>query len=124
VVSVRVGSAREAAGLLRGRHSAGVTVLAAREVTVSADTQSIPVGIDGEAVLLPAPVRCAVQPGTLRVRVPRARPGVPAPLTAGELDQATPAGRAGQAGGLTRQPEYLAEAVRARAEQRDGHGHG
>ncbi len=79
VVSVRVGSAREAAGLLRGRRAAGVTVFTAREVTVSADTPSIPVGIDGEAALLPVPVRCAVRPGALRVRVPRVRPGVPAP---------------------------------------------
>jgi hypothetical protein len=59
-------------------------VLAAQEVTVTADTPRLPVGIDGEAVTLPVPVRCAVRPGALRVRVPRGRPGVPAPKP--ELD--------------------------------------
>ena len=39
----------------------------------------IPVGIDGEAVVLPAPVRCTIAPLALRVRVPAGRPGVPAP---------------------------------------------
>jgi hypothetical protein len=34
------------------------------------------VGIDGEAVTLPAPVRCRIRPGALRVRVPLHRPGV------------------------------------------------
>jgi diacylglycerol kinase family enzyme len=79
VVAVTVGSAREAAGLLRGRHAAGLRVLAAHEVTVTADTPRLPVGIDGEAVTLPVPVRCTVRPGALRVWVPRDRPGVPAP---------------------------------------------
>jgi len=78
VVAVTVGSAQQAAGLLRGRHAAGLRVLTAREVTVTADTPRLPVGIDGEAVTLPVPVRCAVRPVALRVRVPRGRPGVPA----------------------------------------------
>jgi len=38
-------------------------------------TPEIPVGIDGETVLLPAPVRCTIRPGALRVVVPRHRPG-------------------------------------------------
>jgi diacylglycerol kinase family enzyme len=84
VVAVTVGSARQAAGLLRGRHAAGLRVLTAREVTVTADTPRLPVGIDGEAVTLPVPVRCGVRPGALRVRVPRGRPGVPPPKP--ELD--------------------------------------
>lgn len=79
VVAVTVGSARQAASLIRGRNAGGVRVLAAREVMVTADVRQLPVGIDGEAVSLPVPVRCAIRPGALRVRVPRDRPGVPAP---------------------------------------------
>ena len=86
VVAVTVGGARQAAGLIRGRRAAGLRVLSAHEVTVTADTRRLPVGIDGEAVSLPAPVRCAVRPGALRVWVPRDRPGVPAPKP--ELDWA------------------------------------
>jgi hypothetical protein len=50
--------------------------LAADEVVVDADEPEIPVGIDGETVMMPTPVRCAVRPQALRVRVPRDRPGV------------------------------------------------
>jgi diacylglycerol kinase family enzyme len=77
VVAVTVGSAGAAAGLLSGRHSRGVTSLVAHEVVVDADTAEIPVGVDGEAVVLPTPVRCVIVPRALRVRVPRIRPGVP-----------------------------------------------
>jgi hypothetical protein len=55
-------------------------------LTVTADTNEVPVGIDGEAVCLPVPLRCAVRPGALRVWVPRDRPGIPAPKP--ELDWA------------------------------------
>ena len=79
VVGVTVGSARQAAGLLRGRHSAGATVLTAKQVEITADTPQIPVGVDGESVLMSAPVTCAISPGALRVWVPRDRPGIPAP---------------------------------------------
>ena len=82
VVAVRVDSARQAIGLLRRGHGQGLTVLTAGEVTVNADTPEIPVGIDGETVMLPAPVRCTIQPRALRVVVPRERPGVPAPKPA------------------------------------------
>ncbi len=82
VVAVRVASARQAVGLLRGGHGQGLTTLTAGEVTVDADTPEIPVGIDGETVMLPTPVRCAIQPRALRVVVPRERPGVPAPKPA------------------------------------------
>jgi diacylglycerol kinase family enzyme len=75
--AVTVASAVQAAGLLRGTHSRGLTRLAAGEVVVDADASQIPVGVDGEALLLDTPVRCTVQPGALRVRVPRDRPGVP-----------------------------------------------
>ena len=73
VVAVTVDSAVQAVELLRGR---GVTVLAAGEVVVDADVPEIPVGIDGETVMMPTPVRCAIQPRALRVRVPRDRPGI------------------------------------------------
>jgi diacylglycerol kinase family enzyme len=79
VIAVTVDSPRQAIGLLRGRHTTGLRVLTARTVVVTASTDQIPVGVDGEAVLLPAPVHCAIRPGALRVRVPRERPGVPAP---------------------------------------------
>jgi diacylglycerol kinase family enzyme len=79
VVAVQVDSARQAAGLLRHGHGHGLTVLTAEQVTVDADTPEIPVGIDGETVMLPTPVRCTIQPRALRVVVPKERPGVPAP---------------------------------------------
>jgi diacylglycerol kinase family enzyme len=77
--AVTVTSAVQAAGLLAGTHSRGLTRLAAPQVVVDADTAQIPVGVDGEALLLDPPVRCTVQPAALRVRVPRNRPGVPDP---------------------------------------------
>jgi diacylglycerol kinase family enzyme len=77
VFGVTVASAVQAAGLLRGAHSRGLTMLAVPEVVVNADASQIPVGVDGEALLLDTPVRCTVQPLALRVRVPRDRPGVP-----------------------------------------------
>jgi diacylglycerol kinase family enzyme len=76
VVAVKVSSARQAVGMLRGTHAAGLTVLTTKEIEVTADAPLIPVGIDGEAVSLPTPVRCAIRPGALRVWVPRDRPGV------------------------------------------------
>jgi diacylglycerol kinase family enzyme len=79
VVGVTVGSANEAVRLLRGRRAGGLTMLTAKEVTVTADTARIPVGVDGEAVSLPTPVVCGIRPGALRVRVPRSRPGATPP---------------------------------------------
>ena len=79
VVGVNVDSAHQAVGLLRGAHSTGLKVLTTREIEVTADAPQIPVGIDGEAVRLPTPVRCTIRPGVLRVWVPRHRPGVPQP---------------------------------------------
>ena len=70
-------SAVQAAGLLAGRHARGLTRLAAPEVIIDADAAQIPVGVDGEALVLTTPVRCTVRPLALRVRVPRDRPGVP-----------------------------------------------
>src|SRR5512133_336469 len=79
MLAVTVNSAVQAAGLLRGRNSRGLTRLAGREVVIDADTSQIPVGVDGEALVLDTPVRCTVRPAALRVRVPRDRPGVPDP---------------------------------------------
>jgi diacylglycerol kinase family enzyme len=77
--AVTVQSAAQAAGLLGGRRSRGLTSLVGREVVVDADSSQIPVGVDGEALVLDTPVRCTVRPAALRVRVPRHRPGVPDP---------------------------------------------
>ena len=77
VVAIRVDSARQAVQLMRRGHGNGLTTLTAAEVTVEADVPEVPVGIDGETVMMPTPVRCAIRPGALRVVVPRQRPGVP-----------------------------------------------
>jgi diacylglycerol kinase family enzyme len=78
VVAVRVDNARQAIGLIRRGQGHGLTVLTAGQVTIDADAPEIPVGIDGETVMLPTPVRATIQPGALRVVVPKQRPGVPA----------------------------------------------
>ena len=51
------------------------------EAYVETDRDTVAVGVDGEALMMPAPVHCTIQPGALRVRVPRHRPGLrpPAP---------------------------------------------
>jgi diacylglycerol kinase family enzyme len=79
VIAVQVGTARQAVGLLNGAHRRGMLLVQGREVLVSSDAPTVPVGIDGESVHLPTPVRCTVRPGALRVRLPRERPGVPPP---------------------------------------------
>jgi len=79
VLTVTVSSAVEAVRLLAGTRSRGLIRAAGLEVVVDADTPQIPVGVDGEALLLDTPVRCTIRPSSLRVRVPRDRPGVPDP---------------------------------------------
>jgi diacylglycerol kinase family enzyme len=79
VIAVRVDTARQAVGLLQGAHRRGLRRAEAREVLVTADVPEVPVGIDGETVQLPTPVRCTVRPGVLRVRLPRERPGIRPP---------------------------------------------
>ncbi|MET9634113.1 diacylglycerol kinase family protein [Lentzea sp. NPDC006480] len=75
VLALTLRNAAEAAGLVRGwRRSDAVFLRTATEVVITADTPSLPVGVDGEAVTMATPVRCAVRPGALRVRVPRHRP--------------------------------------------------
>jgi diacylglycerol kinase family enzyme len=82
VAGVTVGNAAQAASLLRGSRGTGLTVLATRRVEITADAAQIPVGVDGESVLMSTPVTCTVSPGALRVWVPRDRPGTPAPTPA------------------------------------------
>lgn len=79
VLGIKVEDAAQAAELLLGRYATGLTVVTAHEVVIEADLPEIEVGLDGEALVLPTPVRCRVEAGALRVRVPRHRPGVPAP---------------------------------------------
>jgi diacylglycerol kinase family enzyme len=78
-VGVTVSSAGQAAGLLCGRHATGLKVLTAKQIKITADTPQIPVGVDGESIMMSTPVICTISPGALRVWVPRDRPGVPAP---------------------------------------------
>jgi diacylglycerol kinase family enzyme len=80
VVGIKVESGTRAALLVsrRGQEHA-LARFTGSEVVIEADEPSIPVGIDGESVLMPTPVRCTIRPGVLRVLVPRFRPGVPAP---------------------------------------------
>src|SRR4051794_13800736 len=77
VVSLTAGSARQAVALLRGASQHGLVAVTAPEVVISSEAPEIPVGIDGEAVVVSTPVHCNVRPRALRVRVPRDRPGVP-----------------------------------------------
>ena len=79
VAGVKIRSARQAADLLRGKNAAGLRVLTTTKIEISADAARIPVGIDGESVLMSTPVTCTISPAALRVWVPRDRPGVPAP---------------------------------------------
>ncbi|MEU2053141.1 diacylglycerol/lipid kinase family protein [Streptomyces bungoensis] len=67
--------AETAAGSRSGRPH-GLTHLATPDdVVVHAEVPAVPVGLDGEAVTLPTPVRCRISAGALRVRVPRHRTG-------------------------------------------------
>ncbi|EFL29681.1 diacylglycerol kinase [Streptomyces viridochromogenes DSM 40736] len=77
VLAVRVDSAVEAAELLLSPRPEGLTVLTAQHVVVQGDEANLEVGLDGEALTLPAPVHCRIARRALRVRVPRERPGVP-----------------------------------------------
>jgi diacylglycerol kinase family enzyme len=85
VVAGHVTSAAEAAALLRRAQFRTITNLVGDgDVVIDIDRSGaqrgaaeIPVGVDGEALMVPAPVRCSVRPKALRVRIPRARPGVP-----------------------------------------------
>jgi diacylglycerol kinase family enzyme len=75
VIGVRVDNAMQAAGLQRGPASESVTATLAESVIVTADADEIPVGVDGESIVMPTPVGCRIRPAALRVRVPRHRAG-------------------------------------------------
>ncbi|WP_054811867.1 diacylglycerol/lipid kinase family protein [Nocardia arizonensis] len=77
VVAVSVANAREAVDLLRLSRLRRLVQRSAADVVVDAAVDRIPVGVDGESLMLETPVRCTIRPGALRVRVPRNRPGVP-----------------------------------------------
>lgn len=81
VVTVTVGTTREAVGLLRRTHRQGLTQDTTAEVRIDSDRPEIPAGVDGEALMLSTPVLCTITPGALRVRVPRKRPGIRRPPT-------------------------------------------
>ena len=85
IVAISVSSARQAIGLLHRAHQHGLAQGTGFEVIVDADTDEIPVGVDGEALVMPTPVRCTVSPQALRVRVPRGRPGIRRPRHAWDL---------------------------------------
>jgi diacylglycerol kinase family enzyme len=82
VVGVTVSNAAQAVDLLRGIRATGVSVLTTKQIEITANAPQIPVGVDGESILMSTPVTCTVSPGVLRVWVPRERPGVPAPKPA------------------------------------------
>lgn len=73
------------AGPARASHgrSGGLTSVRAREVVVDSDGPVIRIGLDGESLTMPTPVRCHVEPGALRVLLPRHRPGAGAGAGAG-----------------------------------------
>jgi diacylglycerol kinase family enzyme len=79
VVAGRMDSAASAMSLLRRTGFRSVKSLSGREVIIEAAAAEIPLGIDGEAVMIATPVHCTIRPRALRVRLPRHRPGVPPP---------------------------------------------
>jgi diacylglycerol kinase family enzyme len=82
VTGVKVRNAGQAVDLLRGRRAVGLNVLTAKKIEITADETQVPVGVDGEAILMSTPVVCTISAHALRVWVPRDRPGVPAPKPA------------------------------------------
>lgn len=75
IVTVSVAGTGAAIGLLARTRTRGLTQNTATAVTIDAGGHRVPVGVDGESLLLDTPVRCTIEPGALRVRVPASRPG-------------------------------------------------
>ncbi|MEU4040290.1 diacylglycerol/lipid kinase family protein [Streptomyces collinus] len=74
ILAARAETPAETAARLRSGQIHGLTRLATPDdVVIHADTPDVPVGLDGEAVTLPTPVRCRISPQALRVWVPRHR---------------------------------------------------
>jgi diacylglycerol kinase family enzyme len=76
VVALTVDNAAQAISLVRRGQGHGLRLMQAAEITVDARQSQIPVGIDGETVVMPTPVRCVIRPRALRVVLPADRPGV------------------------------------------------
>jgi len=116
IVGIKVGSARQAVGLMRGTRAAGLRVLTASKIVVTADARQIPVGVDGEAIPMSTPVTCTIRRRALRVRVPRTRPGVAPPKEPIDLARlrrlAAPAPRLGWATGQRRDADDQAGELR------------
>jgi diacylglycerol kinase family enzyme len=81
IVSVTVG--RDVGGLIAAQASgrlkqfAGYREWTAPEFVVDSADALVDVGVDGEALRLPAPLRFRVLPGALRIRTPLDAPGTP-----------------------------------------------
>jgi diacylglycerol kinase family enzyme len=81
VVTVAVESAADVARLAAAEASGrvhrfrGYREWTTPELVVDADRELLDVGVDGEALQLPPPLRFRVLPGALRVRLPAAAPG-------------------------------------------------
>ncbi|MFD3810026.1 diacylglycerol/lipid kinase family protein [Rhodococcus sp. NPDC058639] len=79
VIALSMHGAGQIVGVLRRARTRGLVQRTAAEVVVFSDEHDIAVGVDGESVRMPSPVRCTVVPGALRVLVPRDRPGMRIP---------------------------------------------
>lgn len=79
VIALSVHGAGQIVGVLRRARTKGLVQRTATEVVVFSGEHDIAVGVDGESVRMPSPVRCTVAPGALRVLVPRDRPGMRIP---------------------------------------------
>jgi diacylglycerol kinase family enzyme len=55
----------------------GLITWSAPRITLHGAAPSVAAGVDGEAVTIPLPLTCEIQPRTLRVLLPSDRPGVP-----------------------------------------------
>jgi hypothetical protein len=85
VAAGRLDTATAAVGLLAPKRSQSITTLiSGGDVVIDSDAGNVPVGVDGEALVLDTPVRCSTRPLALRVRLPKDRPGVPRPR--GKID--------------------------------------
>ena len=116
VICVNVGSAAQAAGLLRGRHATGVTALTAKRIEISADAPA-DTGRHRRRGRVAACAGAVHHPSRRAARLGAATPaGSPAAQAPDELGQAAPA-RDGLAAELSL--DVLAAAVGAQAPQGD-----
>ncbi len=78
VLALKVDNVAQAIGLVAAGGGAGLTTLSSKEVVIDSGQRQVPVGIDGETILMSTPVRCSIRKRALKVVVPRHRPGLPA----------------------------------------------